>query len=99
MHGIQPFSAGRLRDVEPINVDYGDDEPTTNGIHVRFHTRNGSGNKEFYEDEIESLQSHPWFVASYECDYDQTYMNFLFKPSDEYLIEISQMSDGILVNK
>lgn len=72
LQGVQPFEVGRYRDAW---VERDGDSPV-----IRVHTRNGGGNRESYEDEIESMQDHPWYVRDADDDFDSTYADFYFRP-------------------
>lgn len=72
LQNVQPFEVGRYRDAW-VEAD-GD------ALSIRVHTRNGGGNREDYDDEIESMRDHPWFVRDADDNYDYTYADFWFRP-------------------
>lgn len=64
--------AGRLRGIFITENDDGSAD-------VEIHTRNGGGNREDYEDEIESLRSSPYFVSDEDDSFDSTYADFQYE--------------------
>jgi len=86
VHGrseIGPALVDVLQEVYPIEVGrYRDAWAEADGdtLLIRIHTRNGGGNREDYEPEIESMRAHPWFVRDADDDFDYTYADFYFKP-------------------
>lgn len=73
----ETFEVGRYRDAW-VETD-GD------ALLVRVHTRNGGGNREDYDDEITSMQDHPWYVRDADDTFDSTYADFWFRPPLEEL--------------
>ena len=94
MKKVQDFSTGRGRGISIHIVDEDDyDDHVDEGVYIHIHTRNGGGNSDEYSYAIDSMQSHPWYKRSYECDYDYTYMDFLFEVSSMYKDEIIAIGD------
>lgn len=73
----QQISEGRYRDAW-VEAD-GD------ACIIRLHTRNGGGNREAYESEIESMQAHPWYLRDEDDSFDCTYADFYFKVDLEWI--------------
>ena len=73
------FEVGRYRDAWVER--YGDI------LVIRIHTRNGGGNREYHESEIESMRAHPWFLRDADDDYDCTYADFYFT------VDVAAMSE------
>lgn len=48
-------------------------------IYALLHTRQGAGNREDYEVNIDELKSHPDFLGDYEDFSDSTYANFVYR--------------------
>jgi len=72
---IQPIDVGRFRDVW---VEKKDGE-----LAIAIYTRNGGGNREDYQNQIESMQEHPWYVSDADDYFDETYATFYFRiPKD-----------------
>jgi len=45
---------------------------------IRVHTRMGGGNRDDYEDSIENMRAHPWYLTDEDDDFDYTYADFWF---------------------
>jgi hypothetical protein len=84
LQSVQPFDSGRFRD---IWVERDGDSPV-----IRLHTRNGGGNREDYEDAIESMRAHPWFVRDVDDDFDPTYADFYFRPDPAQIDQPTMMA-------
>lgn len=79
---LENYNVGRYRDI--YLRDY---TPNSNECHysrlspgryIVLLTRNGGGNREDYEESINSLQSHPNYITDWDCDWDCTYAEFVF---------------------
>ena len=64
------YPTGRFRDI------YFENEGTPKII---LYTRNGGGNRDFYEYVFELLSSHPLYICDYDDDFDCTYASIEFK--------------------
>lgn len=51
---------------------------------IAIYTRNGGGNRESYEFEIELLQLHPQYIRDADDDFDSTYATFYFRAPKEH---------------
>lgn len=80
----EPIQVGRYRDAW---VEAEGDQLT-----IRVHTRSGGGNREDYDEQIESMRAHPWFVRDADDDFDCTYADFYFAPPiDELDADIARV--------
>jgi hypothetical protein len=78
--------SARLRDMWTEKVD-GD-------LRIVVYARTGGGNREAYDDEIQSARTHPLFVRDYDDTFDSTYMYFEFRVPDfaqEKLLELHEV--------
>ena len=51
---------------------------------IEIFTRVGGGNREDYDDAIETLRAMPTYVEDYDDDFDCTYATFVFGVPDEW---------------
>lgn len=56
-------------------------------------TRNGGGNRESYERQIELMRLHPEFVTDYDDDFDSTYATFEFRVPKEFGSEVQTLDE------
>lgn len=68
------YPSGRFRDA------YLNDK----GTMITVYTRNGGGNRPYYQYVFDLLRKHPQYVRDYDDDYDCTYAYIKFKVPDEY---------------
>lgn len=71
---LSDYDTGRYRDMY-LSKD---------GTRIILLTRNGGGNREWQEDSIKSLQSHPLYRKDRDCDWDETYAEFFFTVPEEH---------------
>lgn len=50
---------------------------------IVVHTRNGGGNREYYEDVFEEMSVHPWYSHDEDDGFDSTYANIYFRIPEE----------------
>jgi len=68
------YPTGRFRDIY-LNED---------GTRIILYTRNGGGNREYYNYVFEILRQHPNYLEDYDDDYDSTYAYIEFSVPEEY---------------
>ena len=51
--------------------------------YIVVHTRNGGGNREYYEHVFDEMAEHPWYSHDEDDDFDCTYANIYFKVPEE----------------
>jgi len=66
---------------------------------VRVHTRNGGGNREEHQSEIDDMRSHPWFSFDEDCSHDCTYADFVFVIPDSVVKEINDQLNQAVLDK
>lgn len=71
--------------------------------HIVIYTRNGGGNRESYQKDIDFMRAHPNFIKDYDDSFDSTYAYFEFsvpegkvevKPGDSW--EISRVIERLV---
>lgn len=62
--------------------------------HIVVHTRNGGGNREYYQDVFDKMSDHPLYVYDEDDDFDCTYANIYFKHPAEYSELLKEMAEG-----
>lgn len=62
--------------------------------YIVVHTRNGGGNREYYEDVFEGMATHPLYSHDEDDDFDCTYANIYFCHPDEYKEILKEMAEG-----
>lgn len=75
---------GRYRDIYVTNE------------HIVVHTRNGGGNREYYEDVFDEMSEHPLYAYDEDDDFDCTYANIYFKHPAEYAEVLKEMAEGTI---
>jgi hypothetical protein len=81
--GREPGDFGRFRSVY-VTEDY-----------IVVHTRNGGGNREYYEDYLED-EDHPLYSHNEDCDYDETYADIFYNHPEEYKELLVEMANNTL---
>ena len=63
---------------------------------IVVHTRNGGGNREYYEDVFDEMSEHPWYSHDADDDFDCTYANIYFKVPDNHkdFVAIMNLNEG-----
>lgn len=74
--GLTKADVGRYRDVYLNNGE------------IVVHTRNGGGNREYYQDVFDELSDHPCYLRDDDDDFDCTYANIYFSYPEEYAAEL-----------
>lgn len=72
---LKYFPSGRFRDAY-LNET---------GKKIILYTRNGGGNRPYYQYVFDLLRKHPLYLSDYDDDYDCTYAYIVFKVPDEYI--------------
>lgn len=80
------FPIGRFRDI------YFENEGTPKII---LYTRNGGGNREYYQYVFDLLENHPLYITDYDDDFDSTYAYIEFKAPES----IIKFFDGVQTGK
>jgi len=80
LHGFNPNTEQLMNLLELTPADFGRyrDVYLKNG-YIVVHTRNGGGNREYYEDVFDAMENHPWYSHNEDCDFDYTYADIYFK--------------------
>lgn len=71
---IKYFPSGRFRDIS-LNET---------GEKIILYTRNGGGNRPYYQWVFDLLRKHPQYESDYDDDYDSTYAYIRFSVPAEY---------------
>jgi hypothetical protein len=79
-----PSDFGRYRDIY-VTED-----------HIVVHTRNGGGNREYFEEVFEELNNHPLYDYDEDDDYDCTYANIYFRHPEGYSDILKELAEGTI---
>lgn len=82
------YPSGRFRDVYYEHEE--GSEPK-----IILYTRNGGGNREYYQWVFELLQNHPLYLQDYDDDFDSTYAYIEFKAPES----VVKFFDGVKTGK
>jgi hypothetical protein len=82
------FPTGRFRDIYFQNEE--GSEPK-----IILYTRNGGGNRDYYQYIFDLLESHPLYIRDYDDDFDSTYAYIEFRAPES----IIKFFDGIKTGK
>lgn len=82
------YPSGRFRDIYFQNEE--GEQPK-----IILYTRNGGGNRDYYQWVFELLESHPLYITDYDDDFDCTYAYIEFSAPDSVL----KFFDGIKTGK
>ena len=55
------------------------------GEKIIVYTRNGGGNREYYEEVFDKLSSHTNYLCDYDDDFDCTYASIEFSVPDKFI--------------
>jgi len=58
---------------------------------IAVYTRNGGGNRETYQDVIDSLAKHPCYLRDCDDDFDCTYATIFFRLPEEYADDLKKI--------
>lgn len=83
------YPTGRFRDIYFEN----EGEPK-----IILYTRNGGGNREWYEYVFELLSSHPMYICDYDDDFDCTYAYIEFKAPQSVIDFFEGVKTGKIEN-
>ena len=61
---------------------------------IAIYTRLGGGNREYYQGNINKLQSHPNYLSDRDDDFDSTYATFFFSFLEDYREILERMDSG-----
>lgn len=61
---------------------------------IVVYTRNGGGNREYYQDVFDELGTHPCYLYDEDNDFDCTYATIYFKFPKEYAKELKKLESG-----
>lgn len=86
------YDTGRYRDTYVRHFKEHDFVP--DGIYILLLTRNGGGNREEYQTCFDNLQTHPNYVADWDCDWDATYAEICFSIPENYHEEVLKMTSS-----
>lgn len=84
LHGVNPLSDIILASLGLTSGDFGRfrdvymDQDESGNDRIRVHTRCGGGNRESYEDVIDTMRGHKHFLFDEDDDFDCTYCDFVF---------------------
>lgn len=81
--GLKGISIPRFRDIY-----------LNDNNQVIILTRTGGGNRQDYEEENDALTRFDTYVEDYDCDWDCTYAEFVYKIKDEYIDEIQKIIEN-----
>ena len=84
MIGVNKEYFSRYRDVELIE----------NGTKIRVFTRLGGGNREYYDETWNKIQSHELYIKDYDDDFDCTYAYIEYKIPEQFKETAKKMFKG-----
>jgi len=91
---LDDYEVGRYRDIyireytsDSSECKYGGMSP---GKYIVLLTRNGGGNREYYEGSFESLRDHPNYLDDWDCDWDCTYAEIAFSIPEKVKEEVEK---------
>ena len=61
---------------------------------IVIHTRNGGGNRDAYQDTIDTLAKHPCYLWDEDDDFDCTYADIFFRYPEEYAAGLKALEEG-----
>lgn len=61
------------------------------GTKITVHTRIGGDNREYYEEQLETLGRHPLFFSCYDDDFDNTYAYVVFSVGEGMLPQAAKL--------
>jgi len=85
------YPTGRFRDIYYEHEE--GKEPK-----IILYTRNGGGNRDFYQYVFELLENHPLHITDYDDDFDCTYAYIEFKAPESIIKFFDGMKTGKLAN-
>jgi len=85
------YPTGRFRDIYFQNEE--GSEPK-----IILYTRNGGGNREWYQYVFDLLEKHPLYIADYDDDFDCTYAYIEFKAPESIVKFFEGAKTGKLPN-
>lgn len=85
------YPTGRFRDIYFVNEEGSDPK-------IVLYTRNGGGNRDFYEYVFELLSTHPNYIQDYDDDFDSTYAYIEFKAPENVIKFFEGTQNGKLKN-
>lgn len=88
---LDDYETGRERDTY-VRTFVNHPHVPADGTYIVLLTRNGGGNREYFESVFESLKSHPFYVADWDCDWDETYAEICFRIPGEHSEEVAAMT-------
>lgn len=77
-----PGDFGRYRDIYVTDT------------HIVVHTRNGGGNRDYYQDVFDEMSGHSLYAYDEDDDFDCTYANYYFNHPAEYSEVLKEMAVG-----
>lgn len=85
------YPSGRFRDIYFQNEE---------GEHPKIilYTRNGGGNRDYYDWVFELLSDHPLYITDYDDDFDSTYAYIEFKAPDSIIKFFEGIKTGKIPN-
>ena len=97
LFGMNPDSGKLLEILGKTQADFGRFRNVyMEDGYIVVHTRNGGGNREYYEDVFDEMSEHPWYSHDEDDSFDCTYANIYFKIPDHHkdLIDIQNLNPG-----
>jgi hypothetical protein len=106
LFGVNPFAqlwlsmlnlgtedVGRFRDCYLTGVEKDADTGEVNlgDAQICVYTRNGGGNREQYQEVIDTLATHPCYVFDEDDDFDCTYCTIYFKIPDKFTAVVCEL--------
>lgn len=85
MLGLGEKDFGRFRDAY-LSPD---------GEQIIVYTRNGGGNREYYQDVFDTLSKHPNYLRDEDDDFDETYASIYFSVPDEFKKACKEMAPRV----
>lgn len=85
------YPTGRFRDIYYQHEEGSDPK-------IILYTRNGGGNREYYQYVFELLENHPLHITDYDDDFDCTYAYIEFEAPESIIKFFDGMKTGKLAN-
>lgn len=84
MLNLTPSDVGRFRDCYTNN----------DGTEIIVFTRNGGGNREYYQGVLDALAKHPNYIRDEDEDYDCTYASIYFHVPEPFKEHVKVLADA-----
>ena len=80
--GLTREETGRFRDCFVANGE------------IAVYTRNGGGNREYFQETIDKLSKHPCYIRDEDDEFDSTYATIYFSFPEEFSDVLNKIDNG-----